>query len=511
MTATDRPAARSLWRDRRFLRFWSGQAVSQFGDRVTELAMPLIAATTLRASASEVAVLTALLWTPNLAALVLGAWADQHARKRRLMVAADLVRAVVLLSLPVAAAAGAVTLGQLYAVALVTGTAKVVFNTSYPSFFAHLVPKASYLDANGKLNTTLSASYVAGPAIGGALVQAVGAPVAVIADAASFLASAFLVGGIRTQEPPVTGPAPLRRRVRDGMTYIARDPVLRVTLGCATTVNFFTFVAGTGLVVLFATRVLRLSAGGLGLALAIGATGSLVGAVIAPSLSRRWGIGPSIAAGAFLFPAPIAIAAVASGPLWVRGGALALSEFLAGIGLMLFDININSLQAAVIHDGIRSRVSGAYSTLNYGIRPLGALAGGILATAIGLRPTLLAAAAGGALSVLWLVFSPVLRIRALDQAPVAAGRDGRGGRRIASEQDGAAVDGEDGAGDEVVAHQVEVGGGDLVRLADRLGDGPLGQRAEQRRTLWFRSRVPHRRVNCSRPDRVDPDRGQLNG
>lgn len=419
MIATAEPTPRlSLWRDRRFIRFWSGQTVSQFGDRVTELAVPLIAVTTLHASAAEVGVLTALLWTPNLAALVVGAWVDQHTRKRRLMVAADLARALVLLSLPAAYVAGAVTLGQLYAVAVLTGIAKVLFNTSYPSFFAHLVPRASYVDANGKLNTTLSASYVAGPAIGGALVQALSAPVAVIADAVSFLASAFLVGGIRTDEPPIAaGRQPLRRRVREGMAYVARHPVLRVTLGCSTTVNFFTFVAGTGLVVLFATRVLRLSAGGIGLALAIGATGSLLGAVIAPSLSRWWGIGPSIAAGAFLFPTPIAIAAVASGPLWARGGALALSEFLAGIGLMVFDININSLQTAVIDDGIRSRVSGAYSTLNYGVRPVGALVGGVLATAIGLRPTLLVAAAGGALSVLWIIFSPVLRIRTLDLAP----------------------------------------------------------------------------------------------
>lgn len=416
--AAQAATARSLWQDRRFMRFWSGQTVSQFGDRVTELAMPLIAVTTLRASASEVAALTALLWTPNLAALVLGAWVDQHASKRRLMVAADLARALVLLSLPAAYAAGTVTLGQLYAVALLTGTAKVVFNTSYSSFFAHLVPRASYLDANGKLNTTLSASYVAGPAIAGVLIQALSAPVAVIADAASFLASAFLVRGVRATEPPAaTGQPRLRHRVREGLTYITRHPVLRVTLGCSATVNFFTFVAGTGLVVLFATRVLRLSAGGIGLALGIGAAGSLLGAVIAPSLSRWWGIGPSIAAGAFLFPTPIAIAAVASGPQWARGGALALSEFLAGIGLMLFDININTLQTAVIGDGIRSRVSGAYSALNYGVRPAGALAGGLLATAIGLRPTLLAAAAGGALSVLWLVFSPVLRIRTLDQAP----------------------------------------------------------------------------------------------
>jgi predicted MFS family arabinose efflux permease len=309
-----------------------------------------------------------------------------------------------------------VTLGQLYAVALLTGAAAVLFNTSYPPFFTHLVPRASYVDANSKLSVSRSASFVAGPAIGGVLVQALTAPVAVVADAASFLASAVLVGRIPMNEPPsAEGSAqePLLRRAREGMAFVVRHPVLRAGLGCATTVNFFTFVSGTGLIVLFATRTLGLSAGAIGLALGIGSIGALLGAVAAPKVSRRIGVGRSIAAGAVLFPAPIAITAVANGPLWARVGALAATEFLSGIGVMLFDVNLNSLQTSVVPDGIRSRVSGAYSTVNYGIRPLGAAVGGLLASLVGLRPTLLVAAAGGTLSVLWLVFSPVLRIHAL--------------------------------------------------------------------------------------------------
>ncbi len=116
------------------------------------------------------------------------------------------------------------------------------------------------------------------------------------------------------------------------MTFVVRHPVLRATLGCAATVNFFTFIAGTGLMVLFATRELHLTAGGIGLALGVGATGSLLGAVIAPRMSRWWGVGPSIAVGAVLFPAPIAIAALASGPLWVRGGALPWQSSWPGSG-----------------------------------------------------------------------------------------------------------------------------------------------------------------------------------
>lgn len=420
------PPAISLWRDRRFCRFWAGQSVSQVGDRITELALPLIAVGALNASANQVAWLTALVWAPNLLAIVLGAWVDQQARKRRLMILADLLRAAVLLSLPAAYVLGAVTLTHLYAVAILAGAAGVLFNTAYPPFFVRLVPRASYVDANSKLSASRSVSQVAGPAIGGALVQALTAPVAIVVDALTFLVSAVLISRIPVEEQPAattaTAAAPsLLRRAREGLAFVVRHPVLRATLGCAATVNFFTFVAGSGLIVLFASRSLGLSAGVIGVALGAGATGALLGAVSAPAISRRLGVGRSIVVGAVLFPAPIAIAAAADGPLWLRAGALAASQFFSGFGVMLFDVNLNSLQAAVIPDRMRSRVAGAYSTVNYGVRPVGALAGGVLATLVGLRPTLVVAAVGGALSVLWLLPSPVPRIRSLSALAAGTG------------------------------------------------------------------------------------------
>ncbi|MEU1491341.1 MFS transporter [Streptomyces sp. NPDC005776] len=431
----DGPPAISLWRDRRFASFWAGQSVSQVGDRITELALPLIAVGALNASANQVAWLTALIWTPNLLAIVLGAWVDQQARKRRLMILADLMRAAVLLSLPAAYVLGAVTLTQLYAVAFLAGAAGVLFNTAYPSFFVRLVPRASYVDANSKLSASRSVSQVAGPAIGGALVQALTAPVAIVVDALTFLVSAVLIGRITVEETPVTATAPLLRRAREGLAFVVRHPVLRATLGCAATVNFFTFVAGSGLTVLFASRSLGLSAGVIGAALGIGATGALLGAVLAPVISRRIGVGRSIVVGAVLFPAPIGLAAAADGPLWLRAGAVAASQFFSGVGVMLFDVNLNSLQASVIPDRLRSRVAGAYSTINYGIRPVGAVVGGVLATFVGLRPTLLVAAVGGALSVLWLLPSPIPRIRAL--AP-AGDAEAPGDTEMAGEADAAA-------------------------------------------------------------------------
>jgi MFS family permease len=419
VSAATGAAAPSLLRHRRFRSFWAGHTVSQFGDRISELALPLIAVLTLHASALQVAWLTALVWMPNLLAVLLGSWIDRRTRKRRLMVCADLLRAAVLISLPVAQLLGAVSLSQLYLVAFLTGVGGVLFNTAYPAFFAHLVPPESYVDANSKLSVSQSASNVAGPAIGGVLVQALTAPVAVLVDAVSFLGSALLVGRIPLDEAIIeTDPhvGSMWQQAKAGMRFVIRHPILRAGLGAATTVNFFTFLAGNGLAVLFANRVLGLGPGLIGLALGIGSSGALLGALIASRLTTLIGVGRSIATGTVLFPAPLAIVAAAGGPLWLRAVALAGAEFLSGIGVMLFDINLNALKTTVIPDGLRGRVAGAYSTVNYGIRPLGALAGGVLATGIGLRPTLLIAAAGGALSLLWLLRSPIPLIRDLATA-----------------------------------------------------------------------------------------------
>jgi MFS family permease len=196
------------------------------------------------------------------------------------------------------------------------------------------------------------------------------------------------------------------------MRYLLRHPYLRVSLGCATTVNFFNLI-GTALIVLFASRNLSLSAGTIGLAFGIGASGGLLGAVAATPLTRLLGAGRVIALGALVFPAAIAIAALASGPVWVRATALAAAEFIGAFAVMCFDVPLNALQASVTHDNMRSRVSGAFSSINYGVRPIGAIVGGFLGTWLGVRETLLISSAGGFLAVLWLLGSPIIRTRSL--------------------------------------------------------------------------------------------------
>jgi len=407
-------SATSLWRDRRFRTFWSAQTVSEFGDRVTELALPLIAVTMLDASPSQVGLLTAAVWLPNLLSLFIGSWVDQRRNKRPLMIAADLARTVLLLSLPIAYWLGILSLGQLYAIAILAGTADVVFSAAYVAFFVRLVSREQYLEANSKLSATRSLSFMGGPAVGGVLVQWLTAPIAMLVDAASFAFSAVQLSRLKVEAAPAEKTSePFLATVRSGMRYVLSHPYLRSSLGCATTVNFFNLMS-SALLVLYASRELGLSAGAIGLAFGIGSTGGLLGALAAAPLSRIFGAGRVIAAGAVVFPGAVAIAVLADGPLWVRATALAAAEFVAAFAVMCFDIPLNSIQAAVIDDQLRSRVYGAFSSINYGIRPLGAVAGGFLGTWIGARETLLVSAAGGLFAVLWLIRSPILSTRDLD-------------------------------------------------------------------------------------------------
>lgn len=400
-------------KDRRFHRLWASATVSAFGDRVSELALPLIAVVALDATPAQAGLLTAAIWTPNLLGLLIGSWVDRRTHRRRILVAADLLRAAVLLSLPAAHWLGVVTFAQLIVVALLSGLGQVLFMAAYQSFFVTLVPPDRYVDANSKLSLTDSASQIAGPPLAGVLVQAVTAAGAILADALSFLASAALLSRIRTTPAaPARDRTPLLSDARDGLRYVLTHPYLRPALACVTTVNFFTFVAAA-LFVLFASRTLGLPSGLIGLAFGLAALGGLVGALLAPSLSHRYGPGPLACLGAVLFPAPIALTALASGPRWQAVTVAVLFQSLSAAGVMLLDINLNAVQTAVTADHMRSRASGVFATVNYGIRPLGALTGGFLGGWIGIRPTLVVAGVGGSLACLWLIRSPVARVRSV--------------------------------------------------------------------------------------------------
>jgi MFS family permease len=400
-----------LLRQRPFRRYWSGQTASFFGDQVTFLAVPLAAVLVLHVDAVEMGWLsTAGLLPALLFSLAAGAWADRRGRRRQMMIAADLGRAALMVSIPVAYALGHLTLVQMYGVVFLVGTLSVVFDVCNVTLFVSLVEPEQYVRGNTLVNGSRALSFVAGPSVGGLLVQVLAAPLALLVDTLSYVWSAGLLARIAPVEPPPAEPR--KGHFSAGLRFVADSQSLRALVAGAATVNFFNFVFHA-LMVLYAVDQLGLSAGTLGVVLGAGAVGGLVGVFVTGRVVRAIGIGPTVLLGFVAFPAPLVLVPLAGGPKPLVLAALFGAEFLSGIGLMLLDIGSGSLQAALIPDALRSRVSGAFRMVNYGVRPLGALAGGLLGGSLGVRATLGVAAVGGVLGVLWVLPSPVPGMREL--------------------------------------------------------------------------------------------------
>jgi MFS family permease len=407
-----RPRGR-LWSEHEFLKLWAGQSVSVLGDQVGALALPLVAVLVLDASAAEMGLLTAMVWLPHLLfALGAGLYVDRRARRLPMMIAADVARAAVIVTIPVAYWLDVLTMTHLLAVAFVAGALTVLFDVAWSTFFLRVVPRDDVVEANAKLMTTRSLSYVAGPPLAGALVQVLTAPVALFADALSFVGSALFLSRIRTEEPPLPPPNgdSIRSRLGVGFRFIFGHPLLRAFLGCFATINLFN-LAFSAIAVLFMADELGLSAGAIGVILGTAAVGALVGAWIAPTVGRRIGMGPALIVGAVLFPVPYLAFPFASGPEPLVWAVLLVAEFLAGVGVMVLDIHGNSLMLLLTPEELRPMESATFRFINYGVRPIGALGGGLLAAAVGLRPALFVTALGACLGVLWLLASPTPRLR----------------------------------------------------------------------------------------------------
>jgi predicted MFS family arabinose efflux permease len=408
-----------LQRNRPFRDFWVGPTVSLFGDQVSLLAIPLLAALELHAGAAQMGLLTAAALAPNLLfSIHLGAWVDRRPRRRQLLIGADIGRALLLLTIPFAWLLGVLSLAQLYLVAFAAGSLGVVFNVAYDIVFVALLERRNYIEGSSLINGSRAASVVAGNGVAGLLVQALTAPVALLLDALSYLGSALF---IRRAGAVETAPARAEEAgsLAAGARFISRTPLIRASLLASATLNLF----NTGfyaLLVLYATQNLGMGAGEIGIALAIGGIGSLIGAMVVRRLSRRVGLGRALVFGFVLTPAPLLLVPLAAGTE-SPAALVAVAEFFNGMGVMVLDVGLGSLYAALLPDQLRARVSGAFLLVNYGVRPIGALAGGLLAAVVGLHTTIWVTAIGAMAGVFWLLPSPMPRLRELPPQVVIDG------------------------------------------------------------------------------------------
>ncbi|HEY0280740.1 MAG TPA: MFS transporter [Solirubrobacterales bacterium] len=387
--------------NRPFRDFWTGQTISLFGDQIALLAIPLLAVITLSADAGQMGLLAAVELAPSLFfAIHLGAWADRRASRRGLLITADLGRAFLLLVVPIAALFGFLTMPLLYIVAFLTGSFGVLFMVSEQTVFTSLVRPREYVEANSLLIGSRSLAAVVGKALGGLLVAVLTAPVAILADALSFFASAFFVRRVEVPEPEVASED--SGGLATGVRFIRGEPLLRSALLGTATFNIFN-TAFWALLVLFATHEMGLGSGAIGVALGVGALGSLVGSAAARGFAARRGLGRALMISFVVAAAPLLLVPLPVGSPGASMALLTVAEFASGLGVMVLDVSLGSFQAAVIPDQLRSRVWGAILVVNWGVRPIGALAGGLIAGVIGLEATMWITAVGGLVGILWLL------------------------------------------------------------------------------------------------------------
>ena len=399
----------TLWRHRDFRRLWAGETVSELGTQVSVVAIPLVAVRSLHASAFQVGTLTALSTAAFLLiGLPAGAWVDRLTR-RRVMIVADVGRLVAFGSIPLAYAIGHLGLVHLYVVAFLAGVLTVFFDVAYQSYLPFLVGTEHLVEGNAKLAGSAQAAQVAGPSLAGGLVQAIGGPLAVALDAASFGASALGVGLARAREQPVARPAgvSLRSDVGEGLRFVFGHPILRAIAATTATSNLFSSMV-VAVQVVFLVRTLHLAPAAIGLIFATGGVGGVVGALTSHVIAARIGGVRATFAG---------IAATAGGllmPAATRGtGALlfAVGYFWLGFGSVLYNVNQVSFRQRLCPPRLLGRMNATMRFVVWGVMPVGALLGGGLASAVGLRQTLWVATIGGTLAITWLIASPLRQLR----------------------------------------------------------------------------------------------------
>jgi len=362
-----------LWRHPEFMKLWAGQTISLFGSQVSQLAIPLAAVLVLDATPAQMGLLGAFEFAPFLLlSLFAGVWVDRMYR-RPVLILADVGRTLLLGSIPVAGLLGALRMEQLYVVGLLGGVLTVFFDVAYHSYLPVLVSRGQLVEGNSKLEVSRSVAQIAGPGVAGALVQLITAPMAVLVDALSFVASVISLLFIRVREP-----APVHQSGRkgggiwaelhEGLAVVLENPLLRSIAACTGTSNLFGN-AIQAIFVLYATRELGLQPAVVGLIYAASGPGALLGALMAGEAARRFGLGTTIIGSIAMCEAANLAVPLAHGTVPVLTAVLMLASFVSGVGNPMYNINQVSLRQAITPDRLQGRMNASMRFIVWGRSP----------------------------------------------------------------------------------------------------------------------------------------------
>jgi len=404
----------SLWRNGPFLRLWTGQTASSVGSQLGRLAIPVLAVSVLQATEFQVGLLTAVETAAFLLiGLPAGAWVDRWL-KRRVMLIADLARAIVLASIPIMFFAGVLTIWQLMVVGAIVGVASVFFDVAYQSYLPVLVDLKQLGEGNSKLETTGQLARVTGPALAGALLAIVRPAVLIGLDAVTFLLSFIALSTIRDHEvpKPIADRRPLVTEIKKGMVFVVQEPLLRRIVLTTSTTNLFGMIAMTMIPVLV-LRQLVISPAIYGFGLSLGAIGGLLGAMFSARIATLIGEGTAIPVSVVL--AGVAIVGLALMPVFPNAAVPIFigSEFLYSFSVLVYNITQVTFRQRICPPRLLGRMNASIRFIVWGVMPIGAIASGLLSTAIGVELTIAIGAVGSVLACVFVLFSPLLGMREL--------------------------------------------------------------------------------------------------
>lgn len=414
MTGISKP---TLWRHRDFAKIWSAATVSILGSQVTIIAVPFIALTMLGASVFQVSLLTAVEMLPFLLfTLPAGAWLDR-VRRRPVLVAADIGRGVVLMSIPVAYVFHTLTMGQLYVVAFVTGTLTALFDVADQSYLPAILDRDDLVDGNAHLQVSYSVAQIGGPTLGGNLIAIIAAPIAITVDAISFFVSGGFISSIRRREEAPKRrldesglPTSMRAEIAQGLEYVLGNRYLRPIAGCTGISNLFAAALFSVFPVLI-WRDLRLPPAFFGTVMGVASVGFLAGAALSSRLPGAIGIGRTIAISASLGAPAFLLLTLTPASLDLAAVTLFVGWFVAGMSQVIYNVAQISLRQAITPPEMQSRMNATMRFIVWGTIPIGSLMGGAMATILPVRAALIFAALASFASAVPILLSPLRSLR----------------------------------------------------------------------------------------------------